>query len=106
MRGHRQKEAVARAHAVVHGGNHRERNPYVLSIAADIVLSDSLKAKKRSEKHGILSHRQIYRRKTHEVYVPGGTIEYNPRSHGGGRSVRRRHAEQARSSELGLDGSF
>lgn len=106
MRGQKQREAVARANDVVAGINNTERNPYVLSVAADIVLSDSLRARKIADKHGILSHRQMKRRVRREVYLTAGYPEYTPRTAPSGtRGARARHAGTASWEDLRFDAS-
>jgi hypothetical protein len=104
MRGRAQHEAMVRAYAVVSGQNTLERSPYVLSIAADIVLADSLKAKNRNHKHGILSHRQFSRRRQREVYVSSGVPDTSAQY--ASRGARNRHATSPTREELGFDGAF
>jgi hypothetical protein len=72
MRGHRDEDLLARAHQVASGQSAFESNHVVLSMAADIILEPYLKAARVEDKGGILSYRQIIRRKSREVFLGEG----------------------------------
>jgi hypothetical protein len=69
LRGRRDPELHERVHSVVRGENTSERNPVVLSMAADVFLSPFLRASRTADKGDILSWKQVLRRKQREVYL-------------------------------------
>lgn len=70
-------EIMRRARALAAGHIAVEKDMRVIAIATDLILADCLRTRKRSEKHGILSDRQLRRRRQREIYFPTGYPEYS-----------------------------
>jgi hypothetical protein len=71
----RDEEFHERVGRVARGEVH-DSNPTVLSAAANQILSPYLKARTASGKCGILSMRQIYRRKAREIPLGDMTLGF------------------------------
>ena len=73
-RGYRDDTFKVRVQQVV--GGEYENNPTILSAAANEILKPYLTAKTANAKGGILSLRQIYRRKAHEIPLGEMTVGF------------------------------